>query len=178
MIASEAHHKWKNNEANANRIDKSDVCVYFSPLSFFVWVCRGNISTMVRQIWWPLYTNCVLFFSPNFSPTSWFYWKRSFSFFLFRERERVKENGRGKRKQTLTIHIFHHLIFYCLMLSYHSRDVMPLMCDNKINFRGKIWKIMVHPLSSWIFRIGSQLAYNTIYCTFIRKTHIDRFILN
>lgn len=55
--------------------------------------------------------------------------------------------------QTLAIFIFHSYIiwiFYCLLattpvcIPQHHYDLMLLMCDNKINFRIKIWKITVH----------------------------------
>lgn len=173
--------KHTTNERIMKRMQIALIKAMFVCISLRYLFSYGCVEATFRR-WYgkygDLFTRTVCCSSLQFflSPPPAFTKNEAFRSFFFWER--VKENGRGKRKQTLTIHIFHHLIFYCLMLSYHSRDVMPLMCDNKINFRGKIWKIMVHPLSSWIFRIGSQLAYNTIYCTFIRKTHIDRFILN
>lgn len=129
--------------------------------------------------------------SDFFSSTSY---KRSISF-VFSERERRKkerEQEREKQWERKTNINYSHLSSFNILLfdalSYHSRDVMPLMCDNKINFRRKIWKIMVHLLClrkySAAFARFCMCAHSwhhhSIYCTFNRKkrTLIDLFWIN
>lgn len=92
------------------------------------------------------------------------------------------------KTQTVTIFIYHlptleYFIVWCTSVyTTASLRTMPLMCDNKINFRIKIWKIMGSFSMFLCVQCAMPFAYgwhNTIVCSSHKRTdRIDLFWIN